>query len=99
MVGVEFDVRFHSCLPCRAGRDGRDATCILFYSYQDAQRMRHMLKESSKEHGTSKEQLDCNMDSLNTMVMYAVRHSRLRTAHSSRGLCLLLFMTRVHRCP
>ncbi|GFH26680.1 ATP-dependent DNA helicase, partial [Haematococcus lacustris] len=55
----------------RAGRDGREASCLLLYAYTDAQRMRHMLKESAKENNTAPEQLACNMDSLNGMIMYA----------------------------
>ena len=52
----------------RAGRDGKVATCILYYSYADAVRMRHMLKQSAEEQNTSPAQLQCNMDSLNHMV-------------------------------
>jgi bloom syndrome protein len=52
----------------RAGRDGKVAMCILYYSYADAVRMRHMLKQSAEEQNTSPVQLQCNMDSLNHMV-------------------------------
>ncbi len=55
-------------LICRAGRDGREASCILLYTYADAQRMRHMLTESAKENGTNPHQLQANIDSLNGMV-------------------------------
>ena len=41
--------------------------CILYYSYGDAVRMRHMLKQSAEEQATSPAQLQCNMDSLNQM--------------------------------
>ncbi|DBA92021.1 TPA: hypothetical protein ACH3X2_14247 [Trebouxia sp. C0005] len=54
----------------RAGRDNKVATCILYYSYGDAQKMRHMLKQSAEENGTSKEQMQHNTDSLNSMVAY-----------------------------
>ncbi|BDA40672.1 ATP-dependent DNA helicase Q-like 4A [Coccomyxa sp. Obi] len=54
----------------RAGRDGKVATCILYYSYADAVRMRHMLKQSAEEQNTSPAQLQCNMDSLNHMIAY-----------------------------
>lgn len=52
----------------RAGRDNKVATCIMYYSYGDAQKMRHMLKQSAEENGTSKEQMQHNTDSLNSMV-------------------------------
>lgn len=52
----------------RAGRDGRVATCILYYSYTDAVKTRHMLKQSAEENRTPHAQLQCNMDSLNQMV-------------------------------
>ncbi|KAG1680402.1 hypothetical protein FOA52_015493 [Chlamydomonas sp. UWO 241] len=55
----------------RAGRDGREAHCFLFYSYADAQRMRHMLTESAREAGSPPEQLRANVDSLNCMIEYA----------------------------
>ena len=40
----------------------------MYYSYGDAQKMRHMLKQSAEENGTSKEQMQHNSDSLNSMV-------------------------------
>ena len=40
----------------------------MYYSYGDAQKMRHMLKQSAEENGTSKEQMQHNTDSLNSMV-------------------------------
>lgn len=52
----------------RGGRDGREAACILLYSYADAQKTRHMLREGAKENNTPEEQLRVNMESLNTMV-------------------------------
>ena len=52
----------------RGGRDGRVATCILYYSYSDAVKTRHMLKQSAEENRTPPAQLQCNMDSLNQMV-------------------------------
>jgi bloom syndrome protein len=52
----------------RGGRDGKAATCILYYSYGDAIRTRHLLTESAKETNAPAQQLQCNMDSLNSMV-------------------------------
>lgn len=42
----------------------------MYYSYGDAQKMRHMLKQSAEENGTSKEQMQHNTDSLNAMVPF-----------------------------
>lgn len=36
----------------RAGRDGKEATCVLFYSYGDVQKHRMMIKSSGEEHRT-----------------------------------------------
>ncbi|GAX85687.1 hypothetical protein CEUSTIGMA_g13102.t1 [Chlamydomonas eustigma] len=52
----------------RAGRDGREAHCFLFYTYGDAQKTRHMLKQSAEETGTPPAQLKANLDSLSCMV-------------------------------
>lgn len=57
----------------RAGRDGRVATCILYYSYADAVKTRHMLKQSVEENRTPPAQLQCNMDSLNQMARPPLR--------------------------
>lgn len=54
----------------RAGRDGKVATCVLYYSYQDAVKMRHMLTESAKENNTSPEQQQRNAESVNKMVRH-----------------------------
>ena len=51
----------------RAGRDGKLASCVLYYSYGDAVRTRHMLRQSAQENGTPETQLQCNMESLNSM--------------------------------
>ena len=44
------------------------AQCLLYYSYQDAVKMRHMITESASENGTSPEQQQRNMESINSMV-------------------------------
>eukprot|EP00887_Chlorella_sp_A99_P000649 scaffold5.g649.t1 len=54
----------------RAGRDGRPAACTLYYTFADAAKSRHMLKQSAAENRTPPEQLRCNMESLNAMVAY-----------------------------
>lgn len=54
----------------RAGRDGKVATCILYYNYGDAIRMRHMLLESAKDTNSPPQQIQSNMESLNTMVRF-----------------------------
>ena len=37
----------------RAGRDGQDATCVLFYSYSDATRMKCLITREARERGVS----------------------------------------------
>ncbi|GLI70849.1 hypothetical protein VaNZ11_015864, partial [Volvox africanus] len=55
----------------RGGRDGAEAACLLYYNYGDAQKARHMLTTSAQENNTPPEVLRCNMDSLNSMIMFA----------------------------
>lgn len=52
----------------RAGRDGRASTCILYYTYGDAAKSRHMIRTSAQENGAPEEQTRSNMESLNAMV-------------------------------
>lgn len=52
----------------RAGRDGRPSTCVLFYTYADAAKSRHMIKTSAQENNSPEEQTRSNMESLNAMV-------------------------------
>lgn len=54
----------------RAGRDGQLAWAIMYYSYADAKISRHMLKQSAEESGCAPEQLQCNLESLNSMVAF-----------------------------
>ncbi|KAF5842776.1 P-loop containing nucleoside triphosphate hydrolase protein [Dunaliella salina] len=55
----------------RAGRDGREAACILYYSYGDCQKMRSMIQDNQQGIQTPPEQVQCNIESLNSMVTYA----------------------------
>ena len=52
----------------RAGRDGGGARCIMYYSYADAQKTRHMLRNSAEQTRCLPAQLQCNIDSLHSMV-------------------------------
>lgn len=52
----------------RAGRDGRKASCILYYTYGDAAKSRHMIRTSAQENNAPDEQIRSNMESLNAMV-------------------------------
>lgn len=54
----------------RGGRDGRDAMCILYYTYADAAKSRHMIKQSAQENNAPEEQTKSNMESLNAMVRW-----------------------------
>ena len=67
----------------RAGRDGEKSYCVLMYSYADYQKAYHMLQESAKEHGTSREQVDSNIESLKSMLHYATEE------HTCRRVMLL----------
>lgn len=57
---------------CRAGRDGREAACILYYGYQDSQKIRSMIQTGAQEMQTPAAQTQCNIDSLNSMVSVCV---------------------------
>jgi hypothetical protein len=52
----------------RGGRDGREAVCTLYYTYADAAKSRHMIKQSAQENNAPEEQTKSNMESLNAMV-------------------------------
>lgn len=54
----------------RAGRDGRPAACLLYYSYADAAKSRHMLRQSAQENRSPEAQLRSNEESLNAMMAY-----------------------------
>ena len=52
----------------RAGRDGREAECLLYYYKSDAASMRTMITKSAQENNSSADALKTNLDSLNTIV-------------------------------
>ena len=62
----------------RAGRDGAMSTCTLFYSYGDAQKARSMLQDSAKQDNSPREQLENNLDALNSLVSYCENKSECR---------------------
>ena len=73
----------------------------MYYSYGDAQKMRHMLKQSAEENGTSKEQMQHNSDSLNSMVsltpvhMHSI-HACILLVHALHGALSCGFSVRHH---
>lgn len=54
----------------RAGRDGQISACILLYSYADAQKAKHMIKQSAIEQRTEPEHLRLTLESLDRMIAY-----------------------------
>ena len=100
------DVRFviHNSLPKslegyhqetgRAGRDGGPAGAVLFYSYADAVRMKHMVRESAAEHAATARSaggsggganpaaaLEAALAALGAMVAYAEEAVHCRREH------------------
>ncbi|WIA22540.1 hypothetical protein OEZ86_009530 [Tetradesmus obliquus] len=74
----------------RGGRDGASAECVLFYSYADALKGRHMIATSAQENGTAPQVVEANLDALNAMVSEISinicddRHQRTGERHSSQ---------------
>jgi bloom syndrome protein len=54
----------------RAGRDGRDATCAVFYTYGDARKSRTLLQETALRDGASAGVIANNEDCLNAAISY-----------------------------
>ncbi|QDZ20832.1 Q-like ATP-dependent DNA helicase [Chloropicon primus] len=54
----------------RAGRDLKDALCVLFYRFGDYQKLKRLLESSAKENNAPPQQLQNNIESLNGMVSY-----------------------------
>ena len=54
----------------RAGRDGQISACILLYSYADAQKAKHMIKQSAIEQRTAPEHLRLTLENLDRMIAY-----------------------------
>lgn len=67
----------------RAGRDGRDATCAIFYAYGDAKRARAMIREGAERDGAPRDVMANNEAALNTMLAYCENEADCR-----RGLLL-----------
>ncbi len=44
------------------------ATCVLFYTYVDALKARHMMTQSAQENGTEPSVVEANTMALNAMV-------------------------------
>ena len=62
----------------RAGRDGAQSECTLFYTYSDAQKARRMIQESAKQDGAPQAVLEANLDALNSLVSYAENEKECR---------------------
>ena len=54
----------------RAGRDGLNSECTLFYSWGDAQKAKSMLVDSAKKDNAPAAQLENNLAALNSLVGY-----------------------------
>ena len=54
----------------RAGRDGHMSACVLFYQYNDARKLRNMLRESADKDNAPRDVLATNEASLNSMIAY-----------------------------
>ncbi len=67
----------------RAGRDGREATCAVFYSYGDAKKARAMLREGAERDGAPASVVKNNEGALNTMLAFCENETDCR-----RGILL-----------
>ena len=61
----------------RAGRDGSNAECILFYSFEDVKTNEFLIEKSVEESGSS-EQKEYNLELLKQMTFYATATDCLR---------------------
>ena len=62
----------------RAGRDGENAECILYYSGQDVRINAYLISNSQDENGQDKEQVEHNLELLKQMTFYATGSDCLR---------------------
>jgi ATP-dependent DNA helicase RecQ len=62
----------------RAGRDGENAECILFYSGQDVRINTYLISNSQDGNGQDKEQVEHNLELLKQMTFYATGSDCLR---------------------
>ena len=54
----------------RAGRDGKNARCILFYAFKDAQRIQKMTVQSGREHRVNPAQTQSHLENLRKVIAY-----------------------------
>jgi ATP-dependent DNA helicase RecQ len=63
----------------RAGRDGENAECILFYSGQDVRINTYLITNSQDDNGQDEEQVERNLELLKQMTFYATGDGCLRS--------------------
>ena len=54
----------------RAGRDGKPAHCILFYSYADKSRIVRMIEKGRREHRSDRSTVDTHFSNLHHVIQY-----------------------------
>jgi bloom syndrome protein len=54
----------------RAGRDGKKAHCILYYSYADKAKLDRMIRENGNEKGLPKQQIETQLDNVRYVIRF-----------------------------